>query len=70
MDQSSSPGAKLRGNIVDLYAQGNISAQRCSSLLQDAADSQVVSCQVNHSLARARDLQRGLSKHCTRHRLL
>ena len=62
VDQSSSPGSKLRGNIVDLYAKGDISAQRCASLLDDAAQSQVVSCQVSHSVARARDLQRGLSK--------
>ena len=60
--EGASPGKKLRANIVDLYSRGTISAQRCSTLLSDAAESKVASCQAAHSLARARDLQRGLSK--------
>ena len=58
--EGSSPGAKLRQNIVDLYGRGTISAQRCASLLDDAGDAHVVSCQLDRSHTRARDLQRAL----------
>ena len=39
VERDGSPGSRLRGNIVDLYATGTISADRCSSLLGDAAAS-------------------------------
>ena len=61
--EGASPGTKLRSNIVDLYAKGTVNAQRCASLLQDAGDSNVSSCQLSHGTSRARDLQRGLLKH-------
>ena len=59
----ASPGTRLRANIIDLYSRGDVNAQRCASLLQDAGDSNVRACQVEHSTSRARDLQRGLLKH-------
>ena len=62
VDPDGSPGARLRGNIVDLYATGKISSDRCASLLDDAAHSNVPSCDLPHATGRARDLQRGLCK--------
>ena len=62
VEKDSSPGKGLKNNIVDLYAKGNISAQRRASLLADAGDSRVLSCQMPFSTSRARDLQRGLLK--------
>ena len=60
--EDASPGVKLKHNIIDLYSKGDISAQRCASLLGDAAASKVLSCHLPHSTARARDLQRGLAR--------
>ena len=62
VSSDASPGRRLRDNIVDLYGRGTISAQRCSSLLSDAGNSNVQSCQVGQSTSRARDLQRALVK--------
>ena len=57
-----SPGVRLRSGIVDLYARGDISSQRCGALLAAAGASNVPACQLHHSTSRARDLQHGLLK--------
>ena len=58
--EGASPGKRLRASWTST-PEGQL-ALRCSYLLSDAGDSNVVACQVSHSTARARDLQRGLLK--------
>ena len=46
--------------IVDLYSQGDISAQRCGRILDKAGKAKVVSCQAASGATKSRDLQKKL----------
>ena len=46
VDDAQSPGRKLRSNLVDLYAEGRVGANRLTSLLNDAGQAGVAGCKV------------------------
>ena len=62
-DEAASPGTKLKHEIIDSYAKGEISSHKRARMLTQAGNAKVASCQLGSSVGRTRDLHRTLKRH-------